>query len=103
MKLSPTVFGCRQLINHGHVRVNGNRCNIPSRMIKVGDVISLTDKAKNIPSVLQAIDSPERDVPEYIDVNHSKFDGGILRIPAPDEIPYPVQMETNLVIEYYSR
>ena len=101
MKLAPTVFSCRQLINHGHVNVNGKRCNISSRMIKVGDVISLKDKAKTIPAVLQAIETPERDVPDYIDVDHSKFSGGILRIPAPDEIPYPVQMETNLVIEFY--
>ena len=103
MKLAPTVFACRQLINHGHVNVNDKRCNIPSRMIKVGDVISLKEKAKTIPYVLQAMETPERDVPDYIDVDYSKFTGGILRIPAPDEIPYPVQMETNLVIEYYSR
>ena len=103
MKLAPTVFACRQLINHGHVNVNDKRCNIPSRMIKVGDVISLKEKAKTIPYVLQAIETPERDVPDYIEIDDSKFSGGILRIPAPDEIPYPVQMETNLVIEYYSR
>ena len=103
MKLAPTVFACRQLINHGHVKVNDMRCNIPSRMIKVGDVISLKEKAKTIPYVLQAIETPERDVPDYIEIDHSKFSGGILGIPAPDEIPYPVQMETNLVIEYYSR
>ena len=103
MKLAPTVFACRQLINHGHVNVNDKRCNIPSRMIKVGDVISLKEKAKTIPYVLQAIETPERDVPDYIEIDYSKFSGGILRIPAPDEIPYPVQMETNLVIEYYSR
>jgi len=103
MKLAPTVFACRQLINHGHVNVNDKRCNIPSRMIKIGEVISLKEKAKTIPYVLQAIETPERDVPDYIEIDHSKFSGEILRIPAPDEIPYPVQMETNLVIEYYSR
>ncbi len=103
MKLAPTVFACRQLINHGHVNVNDKKCNIPSRMIKVGDVISLKEKAKTIPYVLQALVSPERDVPEYIEIDHSKFVGQILRIPSLDEIPYPVQMETNLVIEYYSR
>ena len=102
-KFATTIFSARQLINHGHVNVNDKRCNIPSRMIKVGDVISLNEKAKTIPYVLQAIETPERDVPDYIEIDHSKFSGGILRIPAPDEIPYPVQMETNLVIEYYSR
>tara|TARA_B100000989_G_scaffold41226_1_gene26187 strand:+ start:1924 stop:2550 length:627 start_codon:yes stop_codon:yes gene_type:complete len=103
MKLAPTVFACRQLINHGHVNVNDKRCNIPSRMIKVGEVISLKEKAKTIPYVLQALETPERDVPDYIEIDHLKFTGGILRIPSLDEIPYPVQMETNLVIEYYSR
>ena len=103
MKLAPTVFACRQLINHGHVKVNDKRCNIPSRMIKVGEVISLREKAKTIPYVLQALELSERDVPDYIEIDHSKLTGGILRIPSFDEIPYPVQMETNLVIEYYSR
>ena len=103
MKLAPTVFACRQLINHGHVLVNDKRCNIPSRMLLINDKITLKDKAKSIPSVLEAISSSERDVPDYIEVDHTKFTGGLLRIPMPDEIPYPVQMETNLVIEYYSR
>ena len=103
MKLAPTVFACRQLINHGHVLVNDKRCNIPSRMLLINDKISLKDKAKNIPAVLEAISSAERDVPDYIVVDHTKFTGEFLRIPTPDEIPYPIQMETNLVIEYYSR
>ncbi len=103
MKLAPTVFACRQLINHGHILVNGKRCNIPSRMLTVEDKIILNEKGRNIPSVMQAISSSERDVPDYIEADHSKFAGGLIRIPLPDEIPYPVQMETNLVIEYYSR
>ena len=103
MKLAPTVFACRQLINHGHVLVNDKRCNISSRMLNVGDKITLKEKARNIPAVLQAISSSERDVPDYVEVDHAKFTGGLTRVPLPDEIPYPVQMETNLVIEYYSR
>ena len=103
MKLAPTVFACRQLINHGHVLVNDKRCNIPSRMLNVSDKITLREKARNIPAVIDAISSSERDVPDYIEVDHSKFTGGLTRVPLPDEIPYPVQMETNLVIEYYSR
>ena len=103
MKLAPTVFACRQLINHGHVLVNGTRCNIPSRMINVGEVISLKEKAKGIPAVIEATTLPERDVPEYVEVDHSKFSGSLVRIPMPDDVPYPVQMETNLVIEFYSR
>ena len=103
MKLAPTFFACRQLINHGHVLVNDKRCNISSRMLNVGDKITLKEKARNIPAVLQAISSIERDVPDYVEVDHAKFTGGLTRVPLPDEIPYPVQMETNLVIEYYSR
>ena len=103
MKLAPTVFACRQLINHGHVLVNDKRCNISSRMLNVGDKITLKEKARNIPAVLQAISSTERDVPDYVEVDHAKFTGSLTRVPLPDEIPYPVQMETNLVIEYYSR
>ena len=102
-KLSNTIFSSRQLINHGHVMVNGSRCNIPSRMINVGEVISLKDKAKSIPAVIEATTLPERDVPEYVKVDHSKFTGSLLRIPMPDDVPFPVQMETNLVIEFYSR
>ncbi len=103
MKLAPTVFACRQLISHGHVLVNDKRCNIPSRMLTTTDKISLKEKARNIPAVLEAIVSTEREVPEYINADHANFSGGLIRVPLPDEIPYPVQMETNLVIEYYSR
>ena len=103
MKFASTVFACRQLVNHGHVMVNDKRCNIPSRMLKIGDKIIIKEKARNIPAVLEAMSSSERDVPEYVEADHSKFTGSLLRIPLPDEIPYPVQMETNLVIEYYSR
>ena len=103
MKLAPTVFSCRQLINHCHVLVNGIRCNIPSRMVNVGDTVSLKEKAKGIPAVIEATTLPERDVPDYVEVDHTKFSGSLIRIPMPDEVPYPVQMETNLVIEFYSR
>ena len=103
MKFAPTVFACRQLINHGHVLVNGSKCNIPSRILNGTDKITLREKARLIPAVISAISSSERDVPDYIEVDYDKFTGGLIRIPMPDEIPYPVQMETNLVIEYYSR
>ena len=103
MKLAPTVFACRQLINHGHVMVNGSRCNIPSRMINVGEVISLKDKAKNIPAVIEATTLPERDVPEYIQVDEKNKKIKFVRTPKFEEVPYPVVMEPNLVVEYYSR
>ena len=76
MKLAPTVFACRQLINHGHVLVNDKRCNIPSRML-TSDKITLKEKARTIPAVMEAISSTERDVPDYIEADHSKFSGGL--------------------------
>ena len=102
-KLVPTVFSARQTINHGHVLLNGKRCNIASVLLKPGDEITLKDKAKTIPAVLDAIASVERDVPEYVEVDYNKFSAKFVRVPSLDEVPYPVQMEPNLVVEYYSR
>ena len=102
-KLVPTVFSARQTINHGHVLLNGKRCNIASVLLKPGDEITLKEKAKTIPAVLDAIVSVERDVPEYVETDHNKFSAKFVRVPSLDEVPYPVQMEPNLVVEYYSR
>ena len=102
-KLAPTVFAARQLVNHGHVMLNGKRCNIGSVMVKAGDEIQLREKSRQIPAVMEAIVSVERDVPEYIEADHDKMSATFLRIQTFDEVPYPVQMEPNLVIEYYSR
>ena len=103
MKFVPTVFAARQFVNHGHVKVNGKRVNIPSYLVDEGDVVEVRDKSRQVPIVLEAIDSPERDVPEYLDVDHAKLKGTFVRTPKFADVPYPVQMEPNLVIEYYSR
>jgi len=100
-KFVPTVFAARQFVNHGHVLVNGKRCNIPSRLLKAGDVVEIREKSRNIPMVLEAAQSPEREVPEYVSVDGHK--ATYVRIPALDEVPYPVIMEPNLVVEFYSR
>ena len=100
-KFVPTVFAARQFVNHGHVTVNGKRVNIPSYRVKEGDVIEVRERARGIPMVLEAVQSPERDVPEYLSVDN--FKATFVRIPAMDEVPYPVRMEPNLVIEFYSR
>ena len=102
-KIAPTVFAARQLINHGHVMLNGKRCNIGSVILKPGDTLALKDKSKTIPAVLEGVASTERDVPEYIEADHDKMTVSFVRIPTLDEVPYPVQMEPNLVVEYYSR
>jgi small subunit ribosomal protein S4 len=103
LKFVPTVFAARQFINHGHIRVNGQRVNIPSYRVREGDVIEVKEKSREIGIVLEAIDSPERDVPAYLDVDHRKMNGTFIRTPEFAEVPYPVQMEPNLVIEYYSK
>ncbi len=103
MKFVPTVFAARQFVNHGHVRVNGKRINIPSCLVKTGDVIEIKEKSWQMPMVLLAMESAERDVPDYMEVNHNKMRGQFIRAPKLADVPYPVQVEPNLVIEYYSR
>lgn len=103
MKFVPTVFAARQFVNHGHVLVNGKRVNIASYQVRDGDEISLTDAVKQNVVVLEAVKSGERDVPDYIEVEHKGMKGRFIRTPSLTDVPYPVQMEPNLVIEFYSR
>src|SRR5690606_30282309 len=102
-KFVPTPFAARQLVNHGHVEVNGRRVYIPSCRVSEGDVISLRSKAKDMALVLEAVQSPERDVPEYVDADHSKMTATFVRVPTLQDVPYAVQMEPNLVVEYYAK
>ncbi len=99
----PTIFAARQLVNHGHVRVNGKRVNIPSYLVKEGDVIELTERAKSIPMVIETQQNPEREVPDYLQLDPKNLRGTFLRVPKLADVPYPVQMEPNLVVEFYSR
>ena len=103
MKFVPTMFAARQFVSHGHVKVNGRRVNVPSFMVKDGDVIEVKEKSRELPMVLEAVQSSERDLPDYMEVDHSAMKGTFLRLPKLEDVPYPVQMEPNLVIEYYSR
>jgi len=103
MKFVPTVFSSRQFINHGHVQVNGIKVNIPSYLVKEGDVVTVREKSRQMPLVLLAMESSERELPDYLNVNVSKMEGTFVRIPKLADVPYPVQMEPNLVIEFYSR
>jgi small subunit ribosomal protein S4 len=102
-KFVPTVFAARQFVNHGHIKVNGKRVNIPSYRCKVGDVIEVLEKSRQMGLVLEAIDLAERDVPDYIDADHNKMVAAYNRVPAFADVPYPVVMEPNLVVEFYSR
>ena len=103
MKFAPTPFAARQIVNHGHVRVNGKRVNIASYRVGDNDEISLKDKSKDMALVLEAAQSAERDVPDYLQVDHKEMKGTFVRAPKLGDVPYPVQMEPNLVVEFYSR
>ena len=102
-KFVPTIFAARQFVNHGHVTVNGQRVNIPSYRVKEGDVTAVRDRSKQIALVLEAIASSERDVPEYLGVDHSKLTAEFIRLPSLSDVPYPVMMEPNLVVEFYAK
>lgn len=101
-KFVPTVFAARQFVNHGHVMLNGVKTNIPSARIKPGDVVEIKEKSKNMALVLEALQSPERDIPDYLDVDPKKMTVTYIRIPEFAEVPYPCTMEPNLVVEFYS-
>jgi small subunit ribosomal protein S4 len=101
MKFVPTVFAARQFVSHGHVTVNGKKVDIPSYLVQDGDVVEVKEKSRELPLVLEGLQSPERDVPDYLTVEGTK--GTFVRQPQLMDVPYPVQMEPNLVVEFYSR
>ena len=102
-KFAATMFAARQFINHGHIKVNGRRVTIPSFRVKVGDTIEIKEASKQLAVVLEAAQLAERDVPDFIDVDHSKMTAKFARIPNLAEVPFPVMMEPHLIVEYYSR
>jgi small subunit ribosomal protein S4 len=102
-KFVPTIFAARQFVSHGHVSVNGKKVTIASIRLKVGDVVQVRDKSKELAVVLEATQLAERDVPDYIETDHKAMSAKMTRIPALGDVPYPVQMEPHFVVEYYSR
>ena len=103
LKFAITPFAARQFVNHGHIQINGKRVNIPSFLVKDGDEIEVREKSKQLAVLLDSTQSIERDVPEYMDVDHRAMKGKFNRAPKLTDVPYPVQMEPNLVVEFYSR
>jgi small subunit ribosomal protein S4 len=101
-KFVPTPFAARQFVNHGHVLVNGKRVNIPSFRCKAGDVVTVRERSRNMALVLEALQSSERETPDYIEVDSKAMSAKYIRMPELAEVPYPVKMEPNLVIEYYA-
>ncbi len=102
-KLVPTIFAARQFVNHGHILVNGKRVNIASYRVNEGDVISVREKSRQMGLILEAIALTERDVPDYLEVDHNKMTVKFVRTPALGDVPYAVQMEPNLVVEFYAK
>jgi small subunit ribosomal protein S4 len=103
MKFAMTPFAARQFVSHGHVLVNGRRVNIPSFQVRDNDLVEVREKSKQLAVVLDAAQSSERDVPEFLEVDHRAMRGRFTRPPKLSDVPYPVQMEPNLVVEFYSR
>jgi small subunit ribosomal protein S4 len=103
MKFVPTVFAARQFVNHGHVTVNSKRVNISSYQVKDNDVIEVRNKSKQLVVVLEAVNAKDRDIPGYMEVDHAAMKGRYVRAPKLADVPYPVMMEPNLVVEFYSR
>jgi small subunit ribosomal protein S4 len=102
-KFVPTMFAARQFINHGHIKVNGKRVNIASYKLKAGDTIEVKEASKQLAIVLESNALAERDVPDFIEADHGKQTAKLTRIPSTSEVPFPVQMEPHLIVEYYSR
>ena len=102
-KFVPTVFAARQFVNHGHVLVNGKPVNIPSYRVKEGDVVEVREKSRQMTALLEAVQLAERDVPDYIEADHSKMTATFVRTPSLADVPYPVIMEPNLVVEFYAK
>lgn len=103
MKFVSSVFAARQFVSHGHVLVNGKKVNIPSYLVKVGDEISVRNKAKEMAVVIESMAATDREVPDYIEVDAKEMKGKYNRIPTLADVPYATTMEPNLVIEFYSR
>jgi small subunit ribosomal protein S4 len=102
-KFAPTMHAVRQFISHGHVMVNGRRVSISSIRLKVGDVVEVKEKSKELPILLEALQLGERDVPDYVEADHKRMTAKLARVPGLSDVPYPVQMDPALVIEFYSR
>jgi len=101
-KFVPTIFAARQFVNHGHVTVNGKRCNIGSARLKPGDIVQVREKSRNLALVLEALGSAERDIPDYVEVDPKAMTAEFKRIPVLTDVPYPVKMEPAQVVEFYS-
>jgi small subunit ribosomal protein S4 len=102
-KIAPTIFAARQLVSHGHIQINGKKITIPSQLMEEGDILTVRQKSRTLPLILESLVSPERELPDYIAVDDGGYRVIITRSPKLSDVPYPVQMEPGLVTEFYSR
>jgi small subunit ribosomal protein S4 len=102
-KFAPTIFSARQIVNHGHVLVDGKYCNIASCRLKPGQVVEIKEGSRNMTIILGAVQSNNRPTPEYLEVDGEKLSAKYNRIPILNDVPYPITMEPSLVVEFYSR
>jgi small subunit ribosomal protein S4 len=100
---APTIFAARQLVSHGHVKVNGKRVNLPSQKLKEGDVVELQDSSKQIPMILESVSKTDKVIPDYLTFDPATMSGKLVRIPSTSDVPYPFEPEIHLVVELYSR
>jgi len=92
----------RQLVNHGHVTINGKRCDVASYMVNVGDIIRVKNRAKSLDLVRGALSECGRDVPDFLSVAESDIPEGVVgRLPQAEDVSIPIQ--TQLIIELCSR
>lgn len=103
MKFAPTIFAARQYVSHGHVKVNGKRVTISSYSLKDGDILEIKEKTRQLAVYILAVEAADREIPTYLEVDHKAGVGKFIRGPKLEEIPYPVRMEPNLIVEFYSR
>lgn len=103
MSFAPSIFAARQLVSHGHIKVNGKRVNIPSYRLKIGDKIELKESSKQLPVIVESLARNDRAVPDYYSLDSGKLQGEFLRLPQTSDIPYPFEPEVNLIIEFYSK
>ena len=102
MNFAPTIFAARQLVSHGHIRVNGKKMDVASAKVKDGDIIEVAEATRQVPMVMEALDKLERRVPDYLEVDQKNFSGKFIRVPMVADVPYPFEADLNHIVEYYS-
>jgi small subunit ribosomal protein S4 len=93
----------RQIVRHGHIDVNGRKCDIPSAQVKIGDVVAVRETSKNNPAILAARDATAHaPAPNWIDVDRESLKGRIQSLPKREDL-VQIQLNEQLIVELYSK